>query len=71
MRHAIFAIVASAIVAAVLLALPVGAACHCIIVPGGGACECAEMPPVSGTICDPAGGNISDCDKAFLPEVMR
>ena len=71
MRYAIFALLASAIVAAVLLALPADAACHCVIVPNGGACDCVQTPPVHGIACDPANGDIEGCDKVFLMEVSR
>ena len=43
--------------------------CHCW--PGGPGCVCdiGTIPPVHGAICDPAGGDISGCEKMFLPEV--
>ncbi len=45
--------------------------CHCQ--PGGPGCVCAigTIPPVSGIACDPAGGDISGCDKVFLMEVNK
>lgn len=28
-------------------------------------------PPISGIACDPVAGDISGCDKMYLPEVAR
>lgn len=60
MRYAIFAIVTSAIVAAVLMTLPVGAVA-----------TANPLPPVHGIACDPQTGDIAGCDRVFMPEVMR